>query len=502
MLEGLPEATEPASSSVNAEGRKGDEEEQMRQVNKMDKFGWGVTALVGITAGLNGLYAIRINHPFWHNSPVFGFLIVLHWSVCLDERSSLWSFRFTFLLAYLGVSVLPVFTVPYWHDAHDRFGSEVLIFDIVSCFINAIAFIAFYHTFMVARRALQKQYGRKTIDASVKIALQVAVSLPYISFLVVNMIGSGSSLMEEAKTYASHTPFCKYTPDELSNYNNEYQCEVFGDEMWERGDPLGAHTLLGISTLPVFTSPTTFLNLTESIKAVETFGDPTTTNTTVLLTHKDFVRIFAQHNYQAAVQDYLTYLIQGIVFDAVLFVAQIYSRVTRASFDDVLSFNITKLETFIVLNTFAMVMVSMYISSLNGKSLSQQFYPITYFIQLLIPTLFVAIYILCKKVVNDKSQIVLHRPRRASAVSVHRVLPSSSAPAATSHVEELQSELTDLKSTVHDQSTKMEDMQRMLVSLQAKVKSTVHDQSTKMEEMQRMLMSLQAKVDDLTAPSP
>jgi hypothetical protein len=34
MLEGLSEAIEPAPSSINAEGHKGDEEEQMRQVKK------------------------------------------------------------------------------------------------------------------------------------------------------------------------------------------------------------------------------------------------------------------------------------------------------------------------------------------------------------------------------------------------------------------------------------------------------------------------------------
>jgi hypothetical protein len=162
-------------------------------------------------------------------------------------------------------------------------------------------------------------------------------------------------------------------------------------------------------------------------------------------------------------------MIQGIVFVFVMIVAQIFTRVTRGSFDDVLSFNITKLEIFIVLNTFAMVLVSMYISSLNGKSLSQQFGPILLFLALLTLTLIIAIHILCKKVVNDKSQKVLHRPRRASTVSVRPVLPSSSAPAATSHVEELQ--------------TEMEEMQRMLVSLQAKMDSLT-------------------KVDSLTAASP
>merc|ERR1711981_1080233 len=156
-----------------------------------------------------------------------------------------------------------------------------------------------YHTSMLARRALQKQYGRKTIDASVKIASQVAAASPYIIFIVMNMIGANSSMMEESLTYASHTPFCKYTPDELSRSNNEYQCEGGN---WERGEHIHVHNLLGISTLPVFTSPKAFLNLTESIKAVKTFEDPTTTITTVLLTHNDFVRIFAQHNYQAALQ--------------------------------------------------------------------------------------------------------------------------------------------------------------------------------------------------------
>ena len=473
-LSGLSEAVERAPSSVSAEGHKGDEAlAQMKQVKKMDKFGWGVTALAGIMAGLNGLFAMRINVPFSHNGPAFAYLFVLHWSVCLDERSSLWSYRFTFLLAYLGTLLLPNYTVPHWHDKYDHFGSEVLIRDIIMSFISAILLIGMYHTTMLARRALQKQYGRKTIDASVKIASQVAAASPYIIFIVMNMIGSKSSVMEESLTYASHTPFCKYTPDELSLSNNEYQCE---GGFWERGLPIRAHNVLGISTLPVFTSPKAFLNLTESIKAVKTFGDPTTTNTTVLLTHNDFVRIFAQHNWQAAFQDALTYMIQGIVFDFVLLVAQIFTRVTRASFDDVLSFNVTKLETFIVLNMFAMVLLSMYISSLNGKSLTQQKDPISLLILLLIFTLFIAVYVLCKKVVEDKSKKVLHRPRRASAVSVHRVFPSS-APAATSHVEELQTELTNLKSTVHDQSTKM-------------------------EEMQRMLVSLQAKVDDLTAPSP
>jgi hypothetical protein len=347
---------------------------------------------------------------------------------------------------------------------------------------------------MVARRALQKQYRRKTIDASVKITSQFAAASPYIIFIVMNMIGSGSSVMEELQTYASHTPFCKYMPDELSVLNIEYQCEVFGDangNNWERAPAIAMHNLLGISTMPVFTSPKAFLNLTESIKAVKTFGDPATTNTTVLLTHNDFVRIFAAHNYQISTSDYLTYVIQGIVFVFVMFVAQIFTRVTRGSFDDVLSFNITKLEIFIVLNTFAMVLLSMYISSLNGKSLDQQLIPITLFLMLLMLTLVIAIYILCKKVVNDKSQKVLHRPRRASTVSVHPVLPSSSAPAATSHMEELQTELTNLKSTVHDQSMKMEDQS-----------TKMEDQSTKMEEMQRMLVSLQAKVDFLTAPSP
>ena len=131
---------------------------------------------------------------------------------------------------------------------------------------------------------------------------------------------------------------------------------------------------------------------------------------------------------------------------------------------------------FIVLNTFAMVSVSMYISSLNGKSLVKQIVPILLFLTLLILTLFIAVYILCKKVVEDKSQKVLRRTCRASVVSVYPVLPSS-APDATSHMEKLQTELTHLKSTVLDQSTRM-------------------------EEMQRMLVSLQAKVDDLTAPSP
>ncbi|GMI48739.1 hypothetical protein TrCOL_g4668 [Triparma columacea] len=378
MLEGLSEAIEPAPSSINAEGHKGDEEEQMRQVKMMDKFGWG--------------------------------------------------------------------------------------------------------------------YRKKTIDASVKITSQFAAASPYIIFIVMNMIGSQSSEMEELQTYASHTPFCKYTPDELSVLNIEYQCEVFGDahpENWERAGAIGMHNFLGISTMPVFTSPKAFLNLTESIKAVKTFGDAATTNTTVLLTHNDFVRIFAAHNFQISASDYFTYIIQGIVFVTVIFVAQIFTRVTRGSFDDVLSFNITKLEIFIVLNTFAMVLLSMYISSLNGKSLTQQLFPIVLFLLLLILTLIIAIYILCKKVVNDKSQKVLHRPRRASTVSFHPVLPSSPAPAATSHVEELQTELTNLKSTVHDQSTKMEDQN-----------TKMEDQSTKMEEMQRMLVSLQAKVDFLTAPSP
>ena len=501
MLEGLTEAIEPAPSSINAEGHKGDEEEQMRQVKKMDKFGWGVTALMGIMAGFNGMYAIRINHPFHHNAPAFGYLLFLHWSVCLDERSSLWSLRFTFLLAYLGFYVLPVYTVPYWLDMHDRFGSEVLIGGIIFGFIIAIMSIAGYRTLMVARRALQKQYRRKTIDASVKITSQFAAASPYIIFIVMNMIGSHSSIMEEMQTYASHTPFCKYTPDELSVRNIEYQCEVFGDAHggnWERAHAIAMHNLLGISTMPVFTSPKAFLNLTESIKAVKTFEDPATTNTTVLLTHNDFVRIFAAHNYQISASDYLTYFIQGLVFVFVMFVAQIFTRVTRGSFDDVLSFNITKLEMFIVLNTSAMVLLSMYISSLNGKSLSQQLFPILFFLILLMLTLIIAIHILCKKVVNDKSQKVLHRPRRASTVSVHPVLPSSAAPAATSHVEELQTELTNLKSTVRDQSMKMEDQRTKMEDQRTKME----DQSTKMEEMQRMLVSLQAKVDSLTAPSP
>ena len=133
-LSGLSEAVERAPSSVSAEGHKGDEEAQMRLVKKMDKFGWGVTALTGIMAGLNGLYAMRINDPEPHNTPAFAYLFVLHWSVCLDERSSLWSYRFTFLLAYLGVSVLPIHTVPNWHDRYDRFGSKVLIENIIWSF--------------------------------------------------------------------------------------------------------------------------------------------------------------------------------------------------------------------------------------------------------------------------------------------------------------------------------------------------------------------------------
>jgi len=65
-------------------GQGGDEEEQRKQVKKMDNFGWALTALAGVCAGLNGLYAVAINHPAPHNAHLLFYLLVLHWSTCLD----------------------------------------------------------------------------------------------------------------------------------------------------------------------------------------------------------------------------------------------------------------------------------------------------------------------------------------------------------------------------------------------------------------------------------
>jgi len=230
-------------------------------------------------------------------------------------------------------------------------------------------------------KSFAKIIWKKTTIIGVKIASQIAAAPPYIIFIAMNMIGSLSAVFQDNQIYASHTPYCSYTSDELSNFNVAYQCKVHGDanpNNLERGDHLGAHNVLGISTIPVFTSPDTYLNLTEAVKAASTFDDPTTTNTSAYLMYDDYIRIFAQHKSLDALKDYVTTIV------IVLFEAQIFSRVICSSFDDVLTFNVTKLEAFIVLNTSFLVILTMYMSSLDGKSLESQLLPILLLILLLV----------------------------------------------------------------------------------------------------------------------
>eukprot|EP00520_Triparma_pacifica_P010234 CAMPEP_0118641306 /NCGR_PEP_ID=MMETSP0785-20121206/5210_1 /TAXON_ID=91992 /ORGANISM="Bolidomonas pacifica, Strain CCMP 1866" /LENGTH=424 /DNA_ID=CAMNT_0006532739 /DNA_START=143 /DNA_END=1413 /DNA_ORIENTATION=- len=394
---------------------------QEQQVRKMDKFSWYLTVLTGILGCLNGLYAYSINFTWTHNSPLFFFLLFLQWSCCLDKRSSLWSLRITFVLCYIGGFVLPdSVMVPYWHDQLARFGYELLTPWIIFRVVLAVMFLAMYRTSMVARDAIQRQHNDKTINLSVKIASQFAAASPYIIFVTFNMFASISSIIEESRAYASHTPLCRYTPQEQSRNNIEYQCAAPEDartDSWERGPHLTSHSSLGIASIPVFTSPTMYLNFTESIKAAETFEDSTTTNTTMFLTYNDYVRIVAQRNYIDDLKTYLSYMMQGVVFVIVLFVTEIFTRVTRASLDDVFSFNVTRLEAFIVLNTLTLIFLSMYLSSLNGKTLGHQLEAVMLLTAIAISTIFVATYVMCNRVINDKVEKVLTRPQRASTAN-------------------------------------------------------------------------------------
>jgi hypothetical protein len=286
----------------------------------------------------------------------------------------------------------------------------------------------FYAAMRSARRVLQKTYGSKTLDVSLKITTQIAASTPVVFYFAAVVVQELTLVLNAASDYSQHTPYCEYTPDNSANqYNSEFTCERGAGTVVEKlfsslSDTVTAHTMVKISDKPVFYyEPGQSHASHYSFEAAQLMADKlespefsTPANSTFLL-YSDYVRLVASEEHQTSAVAVLVNNIQGMVFVVSLFISQVFSRISRTTAADVVSLHVTKSELAISLFSLVSVFVAVLSSTVCPQTFAAIILPVVLVVFLCCVGQYVFIWKICTDVLNDKYRFSDVRMRRMSS---------------------------------------------------------------------------------------
>jgi hypothetical protein len=138
----------------------------------------------------------------------------------------------------------------------------------------------------------------------------------------------------------------------------------------ENDDHIQGHLLLGIATLRLFLSPTSYFPFHNATARAATLArsPPVIDDTAVLMVH-DFKRFLAVADYEDNLRAFVVALAQGFVFIFTLAASQILVRGSRSTMDDLLQSRVTKAEIGAVACTSVNVLLVLAAGSLKGKQL-------------------------------------------------------------------------------------------------------------------------------------
>jgi hypothetical protein len=361
-------------------------------------------------------------------SPAYFFFMILCWAATLDRECSLRPLQLCTFLCAFGVFG-PCFVTPASFDEASRNDIYWAVMGVFGVVVFGIAWMA-YKTLEIARRCLQQEYGSKMLSASVRMSSYVAGCSAYVCFMVINTVASFMNyawLMEE---YAAHTPYCSLSPDgPKGSYNSKFVCQGSGNAIgtsgarFSSGDHFNGHNKLGLSSIALFTSPATFLsfdNATALAAGVEfgpcvAQGSPVT-NETAWLTAHDFMRIVAEREALDFAKEGFVSVLQGMVFILILAVGQVFLRVTRSSFADVLTGRIAITEGAVVFVTVLEALVSALAGAMSGHQFFDNIVPLIFVMDFCMFWQLALTYKMCWDILTDKHKHLKARLRRASSL--------------------------------------------------------------------------------------
>ena len=235
-------------------------------------------------------------------TPLAVYIFILIWAFTLDKESSLRPLQTSI---FLGPILICSGATPHY--------TPVSLF--VACLlILVIQVLPVYFAMLPARRCVQQEYRTKTIETSIKIIVHCIGFFPVLFYLVLAMYEGIDDYADQREEHNKFTTYCWYGH---SSYTSSDNC-------WDSFDDL---------QIPIYTTPENFLPFENATNAIRNEIGVVKNS---YLTYYDYMRLKSSDVFlNDGWNRLITSAVQALVLTFFLFSSEVYLRVARTSFADI-----------------------------------------------------------------------------------------------------------------------------------------------------------------------